>query len=204
MKSTDLAIQFNKWETYRVFGFIEHTFKRIISKWWRKLPESIKERIEYGENRIEALDNRNTLNDQNIQEILKRFEKASKIEFLGDRYTSNEKDRKQDECNEGMIAMENLKICDMCELERYTCKFEKLYYILNQSDYQENKPILKSYFTKLPFPWEIKLLKEYEKLLPLREEGGIKIDSIRSRIKFTKRMISMWCRKALGVRKHIK
>ncbi|XP_022858400.1 uncharacterized protein LOC111379273 [Olea europaea var. sylvestris] len=28
-------------------------------------------------------------------------------------YTSNEEERKQDEYNQGMIAMENLKICDM-------------------------------------------------------------------------------------------
>lgn len=31
IKSTDLAIQFNKWETYTAFGFIEHTFRGIVS-----------------------------------------------------------------------------------------------------------------------------------------------------------------------------
>jgi hypothetical protein len=204
IKSTDLAIQFNKWETYTAFGFIEHTFRGTVSEWWRKLPETIKGGVKYGINRTEVLDNRNSLNEQNIQEILKRFEKILRIEFLGNRHTSNEEERTQEEYNQGMIAMENLKICDMCELERYTCKFEELYYVLNQGDYQENKPILRSYFTKLPFPWGIKLLKEYEKLLPLGKEEGVEIDSLGSRIEFTKRMISMWCREALENKKAYK
>ncbi|PBO41488.1 hypothetical protein CKX42_26505, partial [Escherichia coli] len=82
--------------------------------------------------------------------------------------------------------MTKLAICNMCYIDEYTCAFREYYY-KGTYNIEESKEIRKLYFTKLPEPFNSKVIKSWN-------EAEL-TDTLGARIKFLQRWFMELCEK---------
>ena len=116
-------------------------------------------------------------------EILQKCEVAIRNEFSS-MTTEVEEQNKEKIINRNLMT--KLAICNMCYIDEYTCAFREYYY-KGTYNIEESKEIRKLYFTKLPEPFNSKVIKNWN-------EAGL-TDTLGARIKFLQRQFMELCEK---------
>ena len=116
-------------------------------------------------------------------EILYKYEVAIRNEFSS-MTTEVEEQNKEKIINRNLMT--KLAICNMCYIDEYTCAFREYYY-KGTYNIEESKEIRKLYFTKLPEPFNSKVIKSWN-------EAEL-TDTLGARIKFLQRWFMELCEK---------
>ncbi|MCG2647801.1 hypothetical protein JJE62_10200 [Alloprevotella tannerae] len=116
-------------------------------------------------------------------EILYKYEIAIGNEFSS-MTTEVEEQNKENIINRNLMT--KLAICNMCYIDEYTCTFREYYY-KGTYNIEESKEIRKLYFTKLPEPFNSKVIKSWN-------EAEL-TDTLGARIKFLQRWFMELCEK---------
>ena len=157
-------------------GYIERTLIGTVKLWLQNLSDES----------LKTLRSNKKSNGElatTTMEILYKYEIAIRNEFSS-MTTEVEEQNKEKIINRNLMT--KLAICNMCYIDEYTCAFREYYYKGTYST-EESKEIRKLYFTKLPEPFNSKVIKSWN-------EAEL-TDTLGARIKFLQRWFMELCEK---------
>ena len=157
-------------------GYIERTLIGTVKLWLQNLSDES----------LKTLRSNKKSNGElatTTMEILYKYEIAIRNEFSS-MTTEVEEQNKEKIINRNLMT--KLAICNMCYIDEYTCAFREYYY-KGTYNIEESKEIRKLYFTKLPEPFNSKVIKSWN-------EAEL-TDTLGARIKFLQRWFMELCEK---------
>ena len=157
-------------------GYIERTLIGTVKLWLQNLSDES----------LKTLRSNKKSNGElatTTMEILYKYEVAIRNEFSS-MTTEVEEQNKEKIINRNLMT--KLAICNMCYIDEYTCAFREYYYKGTYS-IEESKEIRKLYFTKLPEPFNSKVIKSWN-------EAEL-TDTLGARMKFLQRWFMELCEK---------